>query len=99
MAKRFWAVVARMRPAELAALWVFISATKSTPPGGFKQLTNVAGDPQLFTLALANLSQEHLPVAHTCGLQLDLPPYRSQKVLAAKLRLAVSAGNEGFFVG
>ena len=35
------------------------------------------------------MSAEHLPVAHTCFFQLDLPNYSNDAVMAEKLRYAM----------
>ena len=46
------------------------------PPGGFSQM------PHVFTIQ-SDPDLEHrdrLPVAHTCGFQLDLPLYPSKEV-------------------
>ena len=41
-------------------------------------------------------SADRFPSAHTCGQQLDLPPYDDKETLKEKLMLAVQKAHEGF---
>ncbi|CAE8627555.1 unnamed protein product, partial [Polarella glacialis] len=88
--KWFWDAVEGFTPQELEDLWTFISGSKGVPPGGFGNLTNAAGEAIRFTIAKVTASAAHLPVAHTCGYQLDLAVYDTAEDLAAKLRQAMS---------
>lgn len=88
--KWFWETVESFSAQEREDLWTFISGSKGVPPGGFGHLTNAAGEAIRFTIAKATASTNHLPVAHTCGYQLDLPNYETTEDLASKLRHAMS---------
>jgi len=88
--KWFWEAVASFTGQEREDLWTFISGSKGVPPGGFGHLTNAAGEGIRFTIAKVEASPEHLPVAHTCGYQLDLAQYTSAEELTNKLKQAMS---------
>eukprot|EP00397_Hematodinium_sp_SG-2012_P009227 GEMP01009303.1.p1 GENE.GEMP01009303.1~~GEMP01009303.1.p1 ORF type:complete len:1143 (+),score=216.98 GEMP01009303.1:34-3429(+) len=91
----FWQLVESFSRNEREDLWTFISGSKGVPPGGFGHIVNHAGEATSFTIARTNTCVSHLPVAHTCGYQLDLPPYESKEQLQAKLRMAMS-NRQGF---
>lgn len=42
-----------------------------------------------FTIKLLNVSQESLPIAHTCFFSFDLPPYKTFELARDKLRFAI----------
>lgn len=84
--KWFWQAVESFTSQEREDLWTFISGSKGVPPGGFGHLTNAAGEGIRFTIAKVETSPDHLPVAHTCGYQLDLAQYKTAEDLANKLR-------------
>eukprot|EP00931_Biecheleriopsis_adriatica_P121656 TRINITY_DN96718_c0_g1_i1.p1 TRINITY_DN96718_c0_g1~~TRINITY_DN96718_c0_g1_i1.p1 ORF type:complete len:852 (+),score=188.60 TRINITY_DN96718_c0_g1_i1:33-2588(+) len=86
----FWEAVEGFTAQEREDLWTFISGSKGVPPGGFGNLTNAAGESIRFTIAKVTASPDHLPVAHTCGYQLDLAEYETSEDLAKKLRQAMS---------
>merc|ERR1712187_162526 len=86
----FWDAVEGFTAQEREDLWTFISGSKGVPPGGFGNLTNAAGEAIRFTIAKVEASTDHLPVAHTCGYQLDLAQYTTAEDLATKLRQAMS---------
>merc|ERR1712137_698230 len=88
--KWFWEAVEGFTCQEHEDLWTFISGSKGVPPGGFGHLTNAAGQAVRFTIAKVESSLDHLPVAHTCGFQLDLAQYTSSEDLTCKLRRAMS---------
>jgi len=91
----FWEIVEGFTAQEREDLWTFISGSKGVPPGGFGNLTNADGEGVRFTIQNAYSSPDHLPVAHTCSYQLDLPAYETAEALAMKLRLAM-AHHQGF---
>jgi len=93
--KWFWEVVESFTAQEREDLWTFISGSKGVPPGGFGNLSNAAGEAIRFTIAKVEASTAHLPVAHTCGYQLDLAKYETKEDLAAKLRRSM-AHRQGF---
>jgi len=90
VARWFWEAVEGFTAQEREDLWTFISGSKGVPPGGFGHLTNAAGEAIRFTIAKVEASTDHLPVAHTCGYQLDLAQYETAEDLANKLRHAMS---------
>jgi E3 ubiquitin-protein ligase HUWE1 len=53
---------------------------------------------QRFSVHKANGGEEgqHLPTAHTCYNQLDIPPYPTQEMLREKLLLAIHECSTGF---
>ena len=54
----------------------FVTGTSRVPSDGFKGLQGFNG-PQKFNIH-KDFDVEHLPRAHTCFNQLDLPPYSSK---------------------
>lgn len=90
MIRWFWEAVESFTPQEREDLWTFISGSKGVPPGGFGHLTNAAGEAIRFTIVKVEASPNHLPVAHTCGYQLDLAQYETAEDVAQKLRQAMS---------
>jgi E3 ubiquitin-protein ligase HUWE1 len=72
----------------------FVTGTSRLPSDGFKALQGFNG-PQKFNIH-KDYNTEHLPRAHTCFNQLDLPPYDSKEALVEKLTLAIIEGKEGF---
>lgn len=80
----FWSYVVRLSAEGRADLLEWITSYRRLPPGGFP--------PPLrrMTICVVPFS-ERLPVAHTCGLQLDLPAgYASEAIFTAKLATASS---------
>jgi hypothetical protein len=43
-------------------------------------------------------SEDALPVAHTCSMRLDLPPYRSKEQLQRGLDMGIEHGQGSFAV-
>jgi E3 ubiquitin-protein ligase HUWE1 len=68
------------------------------PLGGFAHLQGSDGS-QKFCLQKAYGDAAQLPTAHTCFNQLDLPDYRSERLLKEKLLLAIRECSEGFGFG
>ncbi|KAG2391709.1 E3 ubiquitin-protein [Vigna angularis] len=68
------------------------------PLDGFSALQGISGS-QKFQIHKAYGSPDHLPSAHTCFNQLDLPEYPSKQHLEERLLLAVHEGSEGFGFG
>ncbi|KAK4483925.1 hypothetical protein RD792_011134 [Penstemon davidsonii] len=68
------------------------------PLEGFSALQGISGS-QKFQIHKAYGSPEHLPSAHTCFNQLDLPEYPSKQRLEERLLLAIHEANEGFGFG
>jgi len=75
----FWAHVGDLGTQERADLLAWITGFRRLPAGGFPTPS------KHMTISLVD-SSAHLPVAHTCALQLDLPAgYDSPETLRAKL--------------
>ncbi|KAF3795858.1 E3 ubiquitin-protein ligase [Nymphaea thermarum] len=68
------------------------------PLEGFSALQGISGS-QRFQIHKAYGSPDHLPSAHTCFNQLDLPEYPSKQQLQQRLLLAIHEGSEGFGFG
>lgn len=85
----FWDIVTDLSQQDRDALWTFISGSKGVPPGGFGKLTSVNGEQLDFTIVKVSSSTDHLPVAHTCSYQLDLPEYTSREMLRDRLKMAI----------
>ncbi|CAA2961184.1 E3 ubiquitin- ligase UPL2-like [Olea europaea subsp. europaea] len=72
--------------------------TSKVPLEGFSALQGISGC-QKFQIHKAYVSGNHLPSAHTCFNQLDLPEYPSKQHLEERLLVAIHEGNEGFGFG
>ncbi|GFS44094.1 similar to LOW protein: E3 ubiquitin ligase-like protein [Actinidia rufa] len=82
-----------------ARLLQFVTGTSSKVPlEGFSALQGISGS-QKFQIHKAYGSPDHLPSAHTCFNQLDLPEYPSKQHLEERLLLAIHEANEGFGFG
>lgn len=73
-------------------------AAVQVPLEGFANLQGMHG-PQHFQIHKSYGSADHLPQAHTCFNQLDLPQYTSYEQTRSRLLLAFSEGSEGFGFG
>ena len=93
--KWFWEIVEDMSDEERISLLQFVTGSSSAPYGGFANLL-ANGRSRKFTLHIWETTPNKLPQAHTCFNQLDIPPYKSRKEFAEKLRLALfeTAGME-----
>jgi hypothetical protein len=61
----------------------FVTGIKALPHGGF------GGDSRRIQVGTSSASPDHLPTAHTCFLQLELPNYASKEQLREKMTLAI----------
>ncbi|CAE8597373.1 unnamed protein product [Polarella glacialis] len=76
----FWSYVDGLGPDGRASLLEWVTGFRRLPPGGFPPPLT------MMTLHLVDTTVPRFPVAHTCGLQLDLPRnYASQEELARYL--------------
>ncbi|CAL5394802.1 unnamed protein product [Camellia sinensis] len=91
----FWEVVQSFSKEDKARLLQFVTGTSKE---GFSSLQGVSGS-QKFQIHKAYGSPDHLPSAHTCFNQLDLPEYPSKQHLQERLLLAIHEANEGFGFG
>ncbi|KAJ1421329.1 HECT, E3 ligase catalytic domain [Sesbania bispinosa] len=92
----FWEVVQGFSKEDKARLLQFVTGTsKVCAFGGFCALQGISGS-QKFQIHKAYGSPDHLPSAHTCFNQLDLPEYPSKQHLEERLLLAIHEANEGF---
>ncbi|KDP41504.1 hypothetical protein JCGZ_15911 [Jatropha curcas] len=94
----FWEVVQGFSKEDKARLLQFVTGTSKVPLEGFSALQGISGS-QKFQIHKAYGSPDHLPSAHTCFNQLDLPEYPSKQHLEERLLLAIHEANEGFGFG
>ncbi|KAL3504968.1 hypothetical protein ACH5RR_034809 [Cinchona calisaya] len=94
----FWEVVQGLSKEDKARLLQFVTGTSKVPLEGFSALQGISGS-QKFQIHKAYGSPDHLPSAHTCFNQLDLPEYPSKQHLEERLLLAIHEANEGFGFG
>ncbi|XWS24002.1 hypothetical protein CRYUN_Cryun28dG0063800 [Craigia yunnanensis] len=94
----FWEVVQGFSKEDKARLLQFVTGTSKVPLEGFSALQGISGS-QKFQIHKAYGSPDHLPSAHTCFNQLDLPEYPSKENLEERLLLAIHEANEGFGFG
>ncbi|CAA0843325.1 E3 ubiquitin-protein ligase UPL1 [Striga hermonthica] len=94
----FWEIVQGFSKEDKARLLQFVTGTSKVPLEGFGALQGISGS-QKFQIHKAYGSPDHLPSAHTCFNQLDLPDYPSKERLEERLLLAIHEGNEGFGFG
>ncbi|CAK9163642.1 unnamed protein product [Ilex paraguariensis] len=94
----FWEVVQGFSKEDKARLLQFVTGTSKVPLEGFNALQGISGS-QKFQIHKAYGSPDHLPSAHTCFNQLDLPEYPSKQHLEERLLLAIHEANEGFGFG
>lgn len=94
----FWEVVQNLSKEDKARLLQFVTGTSKVPLEGFSALQGISGS-QKFQIHMAYGSPDHLPSAHTCFNQLDLPEYPSKEHLEERLLLAIHEANEGFGFG
>ncbi|KAK4801652.1 hypothetical protein SAY86_022139 [Trapa natans] len=94
----FWEVAQSFSKEDRARLLQFVTGTSKVPLEGFSALQGISGS-QKFQIHKAYGSADHLPSAHTCFNQLDLPEYPSKQHLEERLLLAIHEANEGFGFG
>ncbi|CDY30888.1 BnaC09g15180D [Brassica napus] len=94
----FWEVVQGLSKEDKARLLQFVTGTSKVPLEGFSSLQGISGA-QKFQIHKAYGSANHLPSAHTCFNQLDLPEYPSKEHLQERLLLAIHEASEGFGFG
>ncbi|KAK1275953.1 E3 ubiquitin-protein ligase UPL2 [Acorus gramineus] len=94
----FWEIVQGFSEEDKARLLQFVTGTSKVPLEGFSALQGISGS-QKFQIHKAYGSPDHLPSAHTCFNQLDLPEYPSKEQLEERLLLAIHEANEGFGFG
>ncbi|XP_044475509.1 E3 ubiquitin-protein ligase UPL2-like isoform X2 [Mangifera indica] len=94
----FWEVVQGFSKEDKARLLQFVTGTSKVPLEGFSALHGISGSQKL-QIHKAYGSSDHLPSAHTCFNQLDLPEYPSKQHLEERLLLAIHEANEGFGFG
>ncbi|XP_042436845.1 E3 ubiquitin-protein ligase UPL1-like [Zingiber officinale] len=94
----FWEVVQGFSKEDKARFLQFVTGTSKVPLEGFSALQGISGS-QRFQIHKAYGTPHHLPSAHTCFNQLDLPEYTSKGQLQERLLLAIHEANEGFGFG
>ncbi|OAY68469.1 E3 ubiquitin-protein ligase UPL2, partial [Ananas comosus] len=94
----FWEIVQGFSKEDKARFLQFVTGTSKVPLEGFSALQGISGS-QRFQIHKAYGTTHHLPSAHTCFNQLDLPEYTSKEQLQERLLLAIHEANEGFGFG
>ncbi|KAJ3358988.1 hypothetical protein HDU91_005054 [Kappamyces sp. JEL0680] len=84
---QFWKTIESFDSEKKSRLIQFVTGTSRIPVNGFKDLQGSDG-PRRFTIEKTG-EVNALPKAHTCFNRLDLPPYKHQSTLEAKLTLAI----------
>lgn len=95
----FWEIVESFTQAQRSRLLQYVTGSSGVPVEGFKGLTGMDGEIQLFTLQLGkNISTEYtvLPHASTCLNRLDLPLYSSKAELEKILLMVIDMDVTGF---
>lgn len=96
VARWFWEIVEDDFDQELRArLLQFVTGTSGVPSRGFSVLQGSDGNIKKFTLHGVD-SSNYYPKAHTCFNRIDIPMYTSRKVMAERLRTAISMSAVGF---
>ncbi|OAF69975.1 hypothetical protein A3Q56_02278 [Intoshia linei] len=98
--KWFWEVVTKFDDEIRSRLLQFSIGSSRVPIQGFQALqgSNTVPGHRLFSINIVeSMSQDSLPVAHTCFNRLDLPNYQSYQLLEEKLTKAVEE-TSGFYV-
>jgi len=83
--KVFWAAFGELSEAEKRHFLIFLTGSSRVPLAGLT-----------INIKFVNVSEEYLPVSHTCFNLLDLPPYKNQKLALVKLRQALATHSSGF---
>ncbi|XP_037679708.1 LOW QUALITY PROTEIN: E3 ubiquitin-protein ligase HUWE1-like [Choloepus didactylus] len=91
----FWRALRSFDQADRAKFLQFVTGTSKVPLQGFAALEGMNGI-QKFQIHRDDRSTDHLPSAHTCFNQLDLPAYESFEKLRHMLLLAIQECSEGF---
>ncbi|TDH68991.1 hypothetical protein CCR75_000920 [Bremia lactucae] len=95
----FWEVVEKMRNEDRVRLLQFATGTSRVPAQGFKGLISSDGRVRRFNVAFTGMNQSLLfPKAHTCFNRLDLPIYKSKRVLAEYVKMIVQMDITGFTI-
>ena len=84
----FWETVGKFSNSMKRKLLRFCTGSDRIPVGGMAEM-------EFKITRMANVSDEMLPMAHTCFNQLCLPPYKTRQQLKTKLTIAIS-NSEGF---
>jgi len=93
----FWDIVRDDFDHEMRArLLQFVTATSGVPSRGFSVLQGNDGNIKKFTIHGVDPKTYQYPRAHTCFNRIDLPTYGSKKLLAERLKLAVTTSATGF---
>jgi len=92
----FWKCVNEINMENRKKLLIFATGNSQIPVTGFKDLQG-NGTIQHFKIKRYGNTND-LPSSHTCFNRLDLPPYRTSKLLKNKLLTAISDGNYGFTI-
>jgi E3 ubiquitin ligase SMURF1/2/E3 ubiquitin-protein ligase NEDD4 len=94
--KWFFECVSELSHAEQAKLLQFATGSSAVPVEGFQALQSHDGKLCWFALQSAKLKDQQFIIAHTCFNRLDLPMYKSKKVLKEQLDFVLSMEVSGF---
>lgn len=83
----FWKTVRSFNPEQRSRLLQFATGTSKVPLGGFKELYGSNGQQQFCIDVLSDANS--FPRSHTCFNRIDLPEYKTEAILKAKLTTAI----------
>lgn len=83
--------IGKLTQEELQGLCRFATGVQRAPITGFPTRSG-----KLRVAFVAQLSDAHRPVAHTCSYQIDMPPYSDAVIMLARLKEAI--GTTGFHI-
>ena len=83
-----WECIGAMSDKVRGEFLFWLTGLRRIPAGGFAGLHHTL-------IRLTSASGDHLPVAHSCSFQLDLPKHDSREQLATKLYDAIRHTNFG----
>ncbi|TFK74857.1 HECT-domain-containing protein [Pluteus cervinus] len=85
---RFWTFVRSLNKEQRSRLLHFATGTSRVPAGGFAQGWPGPDGFLLFVIHRTG-DRNGLPMAHTCAVQLDLPPYPNDAIMREKILYAL----------
>jgi hypothetical protein len=82
----FWDIVAAWDAERHRKLLAFLTGSDRVPASGLSSMD--------FTITHNQQGQDWLPVAHTCGGQLELPRYKNREIMKERLEMAIEHHEE-----
>lgn len=83
-----WEILGEFSQDQLAMFLQFTTGLSRLPVDGFAS--------NKVEISLVSMSQDSLPVAHTCSWNIEIPKYSSKDIFREKLLYAMYEGAEGF---